>query len=580
MASRDSAAGGTEAGGQLLERPCPDNGSFPALWDSFRLWWILCLIPAAIHACAYAHEMNPDGLVYLDMATGALRYGPSSLVNPLWSPGYPALLAAGLAVFQPSPASGFPFIHLLTFCTYILALGGFTYFLRSWIALPIATTSHSLRGGLVPLSFSVFLWISIEFIGLWKITPDLLMSAAVFAAAGICSRLYSGTVSNRILAALGAVLALGYYSKAPMFPMGIALLALLALWPPQGFDRRRILLPATVFILLSSPLIALLSAKTGRFSLGESGRLNYIWHVNGLPSVGWTGDSAAASGQPVHPPRILLENPRILEFATPVNGTYPLWYDPAYWYAGARPRFSFSGQVKVLVQSAQVYWWSAQMQTILIGGALSLLALAGRSAASRRPRGLDALLLCWAAAACLMFAFVHAEYRYVAAFLILAWIALYSHLGANLALQPRRSVYLCLAFVVLIQLASGLPKLASAALAVSRGTPTPPYVQVAGALRSLGLRPGDPLATIGPAFEAYYARHLGSRVIAQVSLDDPHPALTPADWDRIRNALSRAGVRALISPGVPAGAIQGDWITLLPGSHSVMLIPAADSRSR
>jgi hypothetical protein len=47
--------------------------------------------------------MNPDGLSYLDLASEALRSGPSGLVNGHWSPGYPALLCVALTLFDPSP---------------------------------------------------------------------------------------------------------------------------------------------------------------------------------------------------------------------------------------------------------------------------------------------------------------------------------------------------------------------------------------------------------------------------------------------------------------------------------------------
>ena len=580
MPSRDPGATGADSEDQFENQSCPRPPLPVRLLENPRLWWLLCLIPAAIHAWANAHEMNPDGLVYIDMATESLRHGPSNLINPLWSPGFPALLAAGISLFQPSPAAEFPFAHLVTFLSFCLALSGFAFFLKSYTSSLGPASSPAQTREQTPMAYAVFLWIAIEFIGLRKVAPDLLMAAISFSAAGICCRLYSQPASNRLLALLGVILGLGYYAKAPIFPMGILLLALIFIWPPPSLNRRRLFLPAAVFLLVSTPLIVLMSAKVGRFSLGEAGRVNYLWHVNGLKPVGWTGDANPAFGAPLHPPRKLQHSPVVLEFASPVKGTYPLWYDPAYWYAGAKPILSLRHQISALILAAQVYWWSAQMQVILIGVALALLSLAGLPAVFRWPHRLDAVLLCWAVAAMAMFAVVHTEYRYIAPFIIPAWITLYAHLGAGLTPQVRRAVHLCLALVVLIHLASALPKLAATALSVSRGTSTPSYIQTANALRSAGVRPGDPLATIGPAFDAYFARFLGSRVIAQVDLNQPDPPLSPAAWQRVRQTLARHGVRALIAPSIPPGAAPGDWKTLPPGAYSVMLIPPADAPSR
>ncbi len=35
------------------------------------------------------------------------------------------------------------------------------------------------------------------------------------------------------------------------------------------------------------------------------------------------------AGVPLHPPRLIHDNPLIWEFAAPIGGTYPLAYDPA-----------------------------------------------------------------------------------------------------------------------------------------------------------------------------------------------------------------------------------------------------------
>lgn len=283
---------------------------------------------------------------------------------------------------------------------------------------------------------------------------------------------------------------------------------------------------------------------------------------------------------PVHPPRTILEKPLVLEFADPVKGTYPLWYDPSYWYEGAKTRISLSEQSRTLATNAVSYWWASQLQFILIGGALALLALGGlrRPAADRGRMGM--ILVGWAAAACVLFALIHVEFRYVAAFFVPAWIVVYRRLGGDAESASRSAVLLCVSLMLTVQVASTLPGLAAAALARSRGKTQPGYIQVAEGLRAAGVKQGDRLATAGLALDAYYARYNGSRVIAHLLVPDAGQSLSADDWSRVKQTLARIGVTALVARQRPAGALPGDWRDLPAAGgdrYSVMRIPAAGS---
>jgi len=541
----------------------------------FSFWWFVCLLAAAIHAWAHAHAMNPDGLVYIDMASAALRDGPTGLVNGLWSPGYPALIAVAMALVRPGPALEFPLAHGVNFLVFCFTLLGFSYFLKSWQAAGEVDRKPWARWE-TPLGFAVFLWFTLGWIGLQPVSPDLLMAGAVFFAAGRCCRIGAGAPGWRPYAWLGAVLGAGFYAKAPLLPLGALLLALLFVWQPPRFSRRGVIIAAGVFAMVSAPLIAMLSGQAGRFSVGESGRLNYAWHVNGLPQFVWTGGGGNQLGRPVHPPRKILDDPLVIEFATPVKGTYPLWYDPAYWYAGATPRFTPGGQLRALKAGAASYWWSLQLQTILIGGLLALAVLGGLERTSPPGDRIGAVLLVWAAAACGLFALVHVEFRYVAVFLVPAWLAIYRRFGQDLEAGVRRAVLLCVALVLTTQVAMDLPGLVAAAWARSSGAAEPEYTRIATGLSAAGVNPGDKLATVDLALDAYYARFIGSRVVAHVMIPDATSAAS-ADWRKVKKSLAGIGVKALVARQRPAGAAPGDWLDLPstgPGRYSVMMVPS------
>lgn len=548
----------------------------------FRIpfWCLICLLAAGIHSWSHAHAMNPDGLVYLDMATEALRDGPSNLINGLWSPAFPALMALVLSVISPGPAMEFPVAHGVNFLAYCLALFCFVYLIKPWRLADGGGKAASGPSYETPFGFGVFLWFTIQFIGLKYVTPDLLMAGAVFLAAGICCRIHEGETGVSRFVQLGVVLGVGYYIKAPMLPMGALLLASLLAWPPNpGFRRRRLLLAVGVFLAVSMPLIVLMSVHLGRPSLGESGRLNYAWHVNGLKQMAWTGGGDGSLGSPNHPPRTILEKPLVLEFATPVKGTYPLWYDPSYWYAGAKIRFSPAEQVRALVRSASEFWWASQLQAPLIAGILVILLMSRRRAAAG-PARLGLVLTGWAFTACLIFAMVHVEFRYIAAFFVPAWLAVYRWGGKGLEDNARAAVMLSVALVMTIQVAADLPGLASQALSRSRNAIVPSYISVAEGLRSAGVKQGDRLATVDLALDAFYARYNGSRIVAHVFPPNDGEGMTPEDWARVRKSLHDIGVTALVAKKRPTGAMSGEWSDLPAAGfdhYSVMLIEPAGS---
>src|SRR5207253_2208151 len=92
------------------------------------------------------------------------------------------------------------------------------------------------------------------------------------------------------------------------------------------------------FALLAAPNVVALSGKMGRLSFGEWSSYDYAVYVNGVPSKHWRGEEAD-TGAAAHPTRKIVGRPATYEFAEPVAGTYPVFYDASYWYDGIRVRF-------------------------------------------------------------------------------------------------------------------------------------------------------------------------------------------------------------------------------------------------
>ena len=159
-------------------------------------------------------------------------------------------------------------------------------------------------------------------------TPDLLVNAACFAAFASILRL-ERQPGPRSACLLGVSLGLGVLAKSFMLPFSVVVLGLLAL--RMGFRGARSLGVATVvWLILTSPWVAAMSYSAGHFTLGDTGRLNYIWFVDGQQPP--NGAELPAS--------VLLEPGRSMVPGLGVTreggGTNPLWLDPARWYGGNR----------------------------------------------------------------------------------------------------------------------------------------------------------------------------------------------------------------------------------------------------
>jgi hypothetical protein len=562
-------------------------------------WWVVCLFSAIAYTWVNRHALNPDGMNYLDMALESLKSGPSNLINGLWSPLYPALISVILSILHPAPADVLPVVHLADLLVFCFTLLCFAWFIRSWVAVEQDESSKQQQGApyLIPFCFGVFFWFTMEFTRPSDERPDMSLNAIVFLVAALCCRMSLG-LRWRYFLALGFALGLGYYAKAIMFPLSLILLAILFALPPSGTGARlKLASAALVFLIVAAPLVALVSKRVGHLSISEAGRINYAMNVNGLPGPpSWT---PGVNGTPEHPARTILSKPIILEFATPVKGTNPLGFDPSYWFAGARPHFDVRQQWAAVKVNLHSYLRFLSEMVVIVSGALMLCLLRPPGSLRRHPANRFWWFTLWPAAAFVLYALVHVEARYLTGFLILFSLALYNFLWQKVDQVATKAV---LGTVLLALLIPSVKDIAKAT--AERTTDKPEYIRVGEALKAAGIGPGDYLAVAGgstwesggrvyrvtSAFEAYYARYVGARVIAAiVDADDgkdvPHrPApefwhLDTEDLDRVKAALSGIGVKAIVALDRPTDSTPADWRQVSGTRFCILLLSAPKSAS-
>jgi hypothetical protein len=488
--------------------------------------------------------MNPDGVSYLDIAGKVLDGEPAALLNPYWSPLYPAILAIVLKFF-PNPANWFPAVHLANALVAFCTLAAFTFFLRAYSNQTESLASFRAR---TAFAYALCLWGVLEAVGLGGANPDLCVTALVYLAAGLSYRQPVRPVL------LGAVLALACFAKAAMVPLSLALLILLALWRVR---LRTLAVAFATFAAILGPYVAVLSVRQHHFTFGESGRLNYAWIVlKAVPqSAGWTQPSLEA-GTPQHSPRVLNTDPPVLEFSGPVSATNPLWFDPVYFHEGLQVRFDVRKQLVALIHSLLSF--RTACGTILfplLAGAI-VLALHSR----RFPRN---PVFYWSLAAFCLYAMVVVEPRYIAPFLVLFWLIAYDTLAGTPLRAWTRALLSVTAICILFFQVQGTLKQAASSSTRAKALA---HLTAARELASLGLKPGDHIATIGSGFDAYYAKLTQLQINATIGYEggtEPDgPNVRPFDLAVIKEELQPRQIKAIVGacnflPGSTALANSG-----------------------
>ena len=493
-----------------------------------------------VHVWFGRYAMNPDGVSYLDVGDAFLHRDWNVAVNAWWSPLYPWTMGVVLGIVKPSARLEFTVVHLVNLAIFVASLFAFRFLLRGFLHLLRKKQSKALsESALYLLGYPVFLWIALEVETVYDVSPDLAVLAFFCLSLGMLIRLGPDDHASKF-ALLGLILGLGYWTKSILFPIGFAVLIAGFLWKRASKSwRRGMLLAGVAFLSSAAPLIFLLSHQKGRFTFGDSGRVNYAWAVSPRTATrNWQGVEQG-SGTPAHATRQLMKYPPVFEFDGPVVGTYPPWTDPSYWNEGLQWHFSLKGEFEVLVTTVP-----SEIRLLfldhpnLVAGVLILALLSW-------PFFLDGLRELWPFVVLPVLGLgiylpIIENDRYLGGFVLALFLALF----ACVRVPPeKQKIASYVALAVFITMAIGTTdytvRIVTHHLAIPGNGPnsTTADLLVADKLREMGASPGTKVAIIGDGTGAYWARLGKLKIVAEIMGMGHGPAAFWNSSDEVRQQV-------------------------------------------
>jgi hypothetical protein len=550
----------------------------------------LALLLGGVHSWLGRHSMSIDGVSYLDVGDAYFAGDWHNAVNAYWSPFYSWIVGLVLHLVKPSPYGEFATVQALNYVIYALTLAACHFFLSQLLLLHRARSEQiaakELIGlpawSLVVIVYTSFIWTSIYLVTTTSVSPDMLVAAVVYVASGLILRIMQEQKTFAPFFSLGIVLGLGYLVKAPLFLMAFIFLGIVT-FSLDDFKREfpKLLTAAAVFLLFAVPFMMALYHFNGRVIFGDSAKLNYAWFANGVPKyVHWQGETPG-TGIAVHPTRKIAGPPTFYEFSLPIGGTYPPWYNPSYWHEGLYLRFDFRKQIRVLASSIMVYTdLFFESQAGLVAIFIFLYIHGRRHQGWMKDISSEWRLLIPAISAFAMFAIVHVEPRFIAAFIVLFWTAMACGVRMPNTVEAQR--ILCTASVsILITMLVTIGTATTHSLEArvkgffdDSSTPFHVHWQIASSLKSIGLQSGDKVVIIGDSFSAHWARLAKVKIVAEILPDEIYTfwAATPLSKTKLFDRLIEENVSAVVANYVPPLASAEGWKKLGPIGHHVYVL--------
>lgn len=507
-----------------------------------------------------------DAISYLDVSDAFMTGRWSDAASTHWSPLYPLLLSATRLLAGNHLAWEPALLKIANFAVLCATVVAFDLFLRNCLQewrLKVMDSSGVFarlpEWLIVLILYTWFIWASTAMCAVHIDTPDMLSACfLLFALALIVDQQWiSKSVWTYIL--VGCLLGLAYLAKAVAFPIALSLVAYMAcsMWSTSRQLVMKLIPCVTALLLTAAPQVVAASYKAHSFTFSQSYFLSYMCYI--APVV---NDCFPEHPDLRHGPRIVLDDPRIYEFAEPVAGTFPPWMDLSYWHEGIRPGLDVS-RLALVTAANSFYVCVGLLGPLLLSLVIVRLSSRDKSIALSTLRH-NLLILVPGIVGLLVYIPViptwsFGQKRYFAYAVLLTVCAIVPAMRLkNLRKTQITTVGVLGLLFVYPALQVGM-EVADAMGRIAQNRAT--YWDMAQFLQSIGLQPGDRIFMVGspwPSLQTdqrnyhyYWARLAGLKIIGQ-SMESPRffkrdPASRRRIYEYFRSHGAKAAV-ALLGP--------------------------------
>jgi len=284
-------------------------------------------------------------------------------------------------------------------------------------------------------------------------------------------------------------------------------------------------------------------------TIGEAGKLSYAWYISPQAKDHyWRGDPPN-SGIPKNPPRKIFNNPPVYEFGTPLNATYPIWYDPSYWNDGLQPKFNLMQQIKVSFANLRHYY--NLFLAILLFGYLILASVGDSISQSRKELVANWRLFTSAIAGLMIYMVITnlphlkpLDTRYLAPFIVLLFAATLSSVRLPNSQEVKR-LLVGMTLGILLVFGGKFSNQLVEDFSYVFHQPQHIHWEITKGLKDLGIQPGDKVAHLG--YKNYYwARLAKVKIVAEIPEAEKFWQQDEATRNQVFQALQITGAKALV----------------------------------
>ncbi len=549
------------------------------------LMYVVLLILCGIGYAKYDnYQLDGDAVSFMDIADAIRAHDIAHVVNGYWNPAYAAALAFGETIVRPSRWNELQTFFWVNFWIFVGCIFACIYFVDSLVLVrerwvPDGADSPALSSMALRLAALAILFCSFQReLALGAVRSDALLLLLFLLSASFVLRLQAG---GRFVyyPLLGLALGLAYLTKSFAFlPSGILLAALFVFALMRKTPRRSqtltgVLVAGLVFAAVAGPFILAISKQRGRPTTGESARLNYSFFIDqtGRWHEWHSGDMGHATASFKHHEQLIVPSPPVYSFAAHPVGTYPLWFDPAYWADTIQPRFYLRGHLLRLARC------SALLFRFLIGHLepfvlLFVLVVAGCFFVRRRTVWLPlAPAALWGLLMLGIYFPIDLQDRYLtAAFLLIVIpvLAMVRRSATGPAGEIATALVILLAGLTLANAASdiGERRRHLSADGYPRGAYSQEIYSAARGLEALGIVPGKDVACFGDQacyVDQYWARLAGTPIRAEIEVpgggDPGRFWAAQSNQPQIVGALRARNIAAIVGVFAPSSHAPEGW---------------------